>query len=80
MSLHSDTLSRFRANQSLLFLLNDVCLAEKQHVPIVIIFGMTRLGLEPTIYNTRVEDANHYTTVAVTPCDRVLISMQNMSE
>jgi len=30
MSLHSDTLSWFRANQSLLFLLNDVCLAEKQ--------------------------------------------------
>ena len=28
--LHSDTLSRFRANQSLLFLLNAACLAEKQ--------------------------------------------------
>jgi len=33
MSLHSDT-SRFRANQSLLFLLNAVCLAEKQQIPI----------------------------------------------
>ena len=28
--LHSDTLSQFRANQSLLFLLNAACLAEKQ--------------------------------------------------
>jgi hypothetical protein len=35
MSLHSDTLSRFRANQSLLFLLNAVCLAEKQQIPIL---------------------------------------------
>jgi hypothetical protein len=32
MSAHSDTLAWFRANQSLLFLLNVVCLAEKQHV------------------------------------------------
>ena len=29
MSLHSETLSWFRANQSLLFLLNAACLAEK---------------------------------------------------
>ena len=35
MSLHSDTLSWFRANQSLLFLLNAVCLAEMQQIPIV---------------------------------------------
>jgi hypothetical protein len=35
MSPHSDTLSRFRANQSLLFLLNAVCIAEKQHIPIL---------------------------------------------
>jgi hypothetical protein len=35
MSLHSDTLSWIRANQSLLFLLNAVCLAEKQHISIV---------------------------------------------
>ena len=34
MSLHSDALSRFRANQSLLFLLNAACLAEKQQIPI----------------------------------------------
>jgi hypothetical protein len=30
---HSGTLSRFWANQSLLFLLNAVCLAEKQQIP-----------------------------------------------
>ena len=32
MSLHSDTLSWFRANQSLLFLLNDACLLEKLQI------------------------------------------------
>jgi hypothetical protein len=30
---HSDTLSRFRAIQSLLFLLNAACLAKKQDIP-----------------------------------------------
>ena len=30
-----------------------------------IIFGLTRSGLEPTIYRTRCEHANHYTTDAV---------------
>ena len=34
MSLHSDTLFWFRANQSLLFLLNAAFLAEKQQIPI----------------------------------------------
>jgi hypothetical protein len=34
MSLHSDTLFWFWANQYLLFLLNTVCLAEKQQIPI----------------------------------------------
>ena len=35
---HSDTLSWFRANQSLLFLLNVTCLTEKQHTSICIVF------------------------------------------
>jgi hypothetical protein len=35
MLLHSDTLSWFRANQSLLLLLNAACLAEKQQIPIL---------------------------------------------
>ena len=29
-----------------------------------IVFGLTRLGLEPTIYRTRREPANHYATDA----------------
>ena len=32
MSLHSDTLSRFRANESLLFHCNTVCLGQKQNI------------------------------------------------
>jgi hypothetical protein len=30
-----------------------------------IVFGLTRLGLEPTIYRTGGEHANHYTTDAL---------------
>jgi hypothetical protein len=65
MLLHSDTLFWFRANQSLLFLLNAVYLAEKQQIPILV-FGLTQSGLEPTIYRTRGEHANNYATNAVT--------------
>jgi len=35
MSLHSDTLSWFRAKRSLLFLLNALCLVEKQQILIL---------------------------------------------
>ena len=55
MSLHSNTLFRFRANQSWLLLLNGVCLAEKE------VFGLIQPGLEPTIYRTRDKHANYYT-------------------
>jgi hypothetical protein len=34
MSPHLNTLSWFQVNQSLLFLLNAACLAEKQQIPI----------------------------------------------
>jgi hypothetical protein len=44
-------------------LLNADCLTEKQHIGISV-FGLTRLGLEPTIYRTRGEHANHYATDA----------------
>jgi hypothetical protein len=64
MSLHSDTLYWFRANQSLFFLLNPACLAEKQQIQILA-FGLTWSGLEPTIYRTQGEQANHYTTDVV---------------
>jgi hypothetical protein len=56
MSSHSDTLTWFRANQSFLFLLNTNFK----------VFGLTRSGLEPTIYRTRDEHANYCTTDAVT--------------
>ena len=62
MSLHSDTLFWFWANQSLLLLLN----AGEATDTNFIVFGLTRPGLEPTIYHTRGEHANHYTTDAVT--------------
>ena len=45
--------SWFRANQSLLFLLNAECSAEIQQIPLkYIFFGLTRSGLEPAIYHT----------------------------
>jgi len=64
MSLHLDTLSWFRANQSLVFCLNAVCLTEKQQLPSFIVFCLTCLGLEPTIY-LRCKHNDHYTTDAV---------------
>jgi hypothetical protein len=33
-----------------------------------IVFGLTQPGLEPMIYHTRGEHANHYTTDAVCFC------------
>ena len=65
MSLHLDTLFWFRSNQSLLFLLNAACLAEKKQIPILKSLVFNRPGLEPTIYRTRGEHVNHYTTNAV---------------
>ena len=69
MSPHSDTLSRFRDNQYLLFLLNAAYLAEKQQIPVSStkkVFGLTQSGLLPTISLTQGEHAkyNHYYTTA----------------
>jgi hypothetical protein len=64
MSHHSDILFWFGADQSLLFLLNAACLAEKQQIP-NIVFGLTRPELKPMIYRIRGEQANHYATDAV---------------
>ena len=44
----------------LLFLLNAVCLAEKQQK--LLFFCLTQSGLEPMIYRTWGEQAIHYTT------------------
>ena len=62
MSLHSDTLSCFRANQSLLLLLSAGCLAE--------MYQFYSLWFEPTgskttINHTRGQHANHYITDVV---------------
>ena len=68
MSLHTDTLFWFRANQSLLLLLNEACLAEKQHTNFIV-FGLARPGLEPTMYRPRGEHANNCVTDGVMkPC------------
>ena len=64
MSLHSDTLFWFRANQSLL--LNAACLLENQQIQILV-FGLTQPGLETTIYSNRDEHANQYATDEVQP-------------
>jgi hypothetical protein len=74
MSLHSDTLYWFRANQSLLFLLHAVCLAEKQQIQISV-FGLTRPELEPTIYRTRGGHANNYATYAIQNLMTITINM-----
>ena len=58
MSLHSNVLSWLRASLS-------ECVAEKQQIPILIFFGFTWSGLEPTFYHTPDEIANHYTTDVV---------------
>ena len=59
MSLYSDTLFRLRANLFLFLLLNAACLENFN------VFWLTRPGLEPgTIYCTRCEHANPYTTDA----------------
>jgi hypothetical protein len=66
MPSHSNTW--FRANQSLLILLNDACLAEKQQVPILKYLVWPLSELELTIYRTRGEHANEYATDSVTFC------------
>ena len=76
MSPHLNTLSWFLADQSLLFLLNAACLPEKQQISICIVVGMTRQGLEPTIYRTRGEHSNHYATDAV----RIIPSCMDAAE
>jgi hypothetical protein len=59
MSFYWYTLSWFQADMSLLFLLSVATNTN------FIVFGLTQLGLEPTIYHTQDKHANHYTTHAV---------------
>jgi hypothetical protein len=71
MSLLSETLFWFRANPSLLLFLNAVCLAEKQQIPILV-FGLIRPGLEPTIYHIRGEHGNCCITDVIGLFDEVV--------
>jgi hypothetical protein len=61
MTLHWDTLFRFRANKSLLLLHKTMCLATTNFI----VFGLTRPQPEPMIYHIQGEHTNHYTTDAV---------------
>ena len=62
MLLHWETLFWFWTNQSLVLLRSAGCFAEKQRILNFAVFCLTRPELEPTIYRTRGEHANHYTT------------------
>ena len=65
---HLDTFSWFQANQSWLFLLNAVCLGEKQQIQILKSLVWIDQGLNPR--STREEHASHFTTDAVVKiCD-----------
>jgi hypothetical protein len=63
MSLHLNISSWVRVNQSLF----PYCYVHSGEATNTncLVFNFTRLGLEPTIYRTRGEHANHYTIVAV---------------
>jgi hypothetical protein len=51
-------------SQSVFLLFHECCTLSRQSTnTICIVFGLTRSGLEPTIYHTRGEHANHNTTV-----------------
>jgi hypothetical protein len=45
-----------------------------------VVFGLTRLGLEPTIFRTRGEYANDYTTDAVSPAHKIANVEQSLEE
>ena len=64
MSLHSETFW-FRANQYLHFLLNAACVAVKQQIQFCSRWIVRTGARKPTIYHTRDEHANNYTTDAV---------------
>ena len=51
-------------NPSLLFFIKSICLAENQKYQLIV-FGLTRPCLEPTIYQNQGKHANHITTDVV---------------
>jgi hypothetical protein len=64
MSLHSDTLFWFRANQYVLFLRNAMCLAEKQQIPISYSLVWPDRGSNPR------DTALEASTLTITPAMR----------
>ena len=60
-------------------LLNAVCLAEKQQIPIAQSIVLTRSVVEIAIYGTRAEHGNHYTTDAVPNSSNVVVKFQRTS-
>ena len=64
MLFHLDTLSWFKVNQSLLFLLNAVCFVEKQQIQILQSLVWPEWGSDP-LSTSLVEHTNHNTTDAV---------------
>ena len=69
MSLNSDTLFRFRTNQSLLFFHHAVC--REVNNTNLIVFSLNWPGLQDTVYRTRDENTNHYTFNVVPPPRKV---------
>jgi hypothetical protein len=74
MLLPSDIIFSLWVSQSLLLFLSANCLAEKQQIPILLSFVWHDGGLQPTIYHTRGEPANHYTTDVVSEIKPILMS------
>jgi len=60
ISHHSDTLSWFQANQSLILLVNAVCFAKKQQAPNLLSLVWPVWDTNP-VYHTWSKHANHYT-------------------
>jgi hypothetical protein len=77
MLLHSDTLFCFRANQ--VFALSPQCcvLSGEATNTNFKVFGLSRPGpgLKSTLYRTRGEHANHYTTDAVVKLTLLLVML-----
>ena len=76
MSPDSEILSWFRTNQSLFFLLNVTCIADKQQMPSLYPLVWPDRRIESTIYWTRCKHANHSIMVFPVKTDRIFNLIQ----
>ena len=76
MSPHSNTSSRFRANQSLFFLLHAACLAEKQQTPILYSLVWLDQSSNPRSAALEASTPNHYSIDVVFMFDNKQIISQ----